>query len=245
MRGLPDELCIMHMFTGTVHRRSWLSSIDASGDGMACCLPPNPDLLCPHLHCPRESSQLKFVSPLTHPLLCPSLQPQPYSAGGRTFAFDDPCDYFTYGKAKASTLSLSVLVAIEMFNALNALSEVSGDPQVSCQVCSQILQGFVSLREPTLTACNLTKSLFSLALLLRLTAVSAGWLPAVHAALVQSLASSGLRGLLRPPLPDTLCAIPCRRKLISSLATLVRSAAAASHQHTAAACRSSALCRSL
>lgn len=39
--------------------------------------------------------------------------------------FDEPCDYFTVGKAKASTLSLSVLVSIEMFNALNALSEVS------------------------------------------------------------------------------------------------------------------------
>lgn len=67
------------------------------------------------------------MSPLTH---CCALQPQPYSAGGRTFTFDDPCDYFTYGKAKASTLSLSVLVAIEMFNALNALSEVSGRPRV-------------------------------------------------------------------------------------------------------------------
>jgi Ca2+-transporting ATPase len=35
----------------------------------------------------------------------------------------DPCAYFTEGKKSASTLSLSVLVAIEMFNALNALSE--------------------------------------------------------------------------------------------------------------------------
>ncbi|TDH66215.1 hypothetical protein CCR75_005432 [Bremia lactucae] len=35
----------------------------------------------------------------------------------------DPCRYFTDGKKTASTLSLSVLVAIEMFNALNALSE--------------------------------------------------------------------------------------------------------------------------
>jgi len=35
----------------------------------------------------------------------------------------DPCSYFQKGKIKASTLSLSVLVTIEMFNALNAVSE--------------------------------------------------------------------------------------------------------------------------
>ena len=35
----------------------------------------------------------------------------------------NPCEYFTKGKVKASTLSLSVLVMIEMFNAYNALSE--------------------------------------------------------------------------------------------------------------------------
>jgi len=36
---------------------------------------------------------------------------------------DDPCKYFSEGKVAASTLSLSVLVVIEMLNALNALSE--------------------------------------------------------------------------------------------------------------------------
>lgn len=48
----------------------------------------------------------------------------PWSAGGVTRSFSDPCEIFgPVGKAKASTLSLSVLVVIEMFNALNALSE--------------------------------------------------------------------------------------------------------------------------
>jgi Ca2+-transporting ATPase len=35
----------------------------------------------------------------------------------------NPCEYFTKGKVKASTLSLSVLVVIEMANAFNALSQ--------------------------------------------------------------------------------------------------------------------------
>ncbi|KXZ46192.1 hypothetical protein GPECTOR_46g261 [Gonium pectorale] len=49
---------------------------------------------------------------------------KPYKlAGGGEVSFSHPCDYFSVGKAKASTLSLSVIVAIEMFNALNALSE--------------------------------------------------------------------------------------------------------------------------
>lgn len=41
--------------------------------------------------------------------------------GGGSVDFDHPCDYFSKGKVKASTLSLSVLVSIEMFNAFNAL----------------------------------------------------------------------------------------------------------------------------
>ncbi|KAF5464505.1 hypothetical protein F2P56_014578 [Juglans regia] len=44
-------------------------------------------------------------------------------SGGRMISFTDPCDYFSIGKVKAMTLSLSVLVSIEMFNSLNALSE--------------------------------------------------------------------------------------------------------------------------
>ncbi|KAL6979256.1 Calcium-transporting ATPase 1, endoplasmic reticulum-type, variant 2 [Sarracenia purpurea var. burkii] len=48
----------------------------------------------------------------------------PFEAGSQVFNFDeDPCDYFQTGKIKAMTLSLTVLVAIEMFNSLNALSE--------------------------------------------------------------------------------------------------------------------------
>lgn len=55
-----------------------------------------------------------------------NFQVNPFTAGGRLFSFDNnPCDYFEAGKVKATTLSLSVLVAIEMFNSLNALSEDS------------------------------------------------------------------------------------------------------------------------
>ncbi|XP_074564947.1 calcium-transporting ATPase 4, endoplasmic reticulum-type-like [Curcuma longa] len=58
---------------------------------------------------------------------CPSwegFKVAPFTAGDQRFAFEEnPCNYFRSGKVKAMTLSLSVLVAIEMFNSLNALSE--------------------------------------------------------------------------------------------------------------------------
>lgn len=53
-----------------------------------------------------------------------TVNPYTIAGGLRTISFDNnPCDYFTLGKVKPMTLSLSVLVAIEMFNSLNALSE--------------------------------------------------------------------------------------------------------------------------
>lgn len=45
-------------------------------------------------------------------------------ANGHEYDFhDDPCEYFDWGKQKASTMSLTILVLIEMFNAINALSQ--------------------------------------------------------------------------------------------------------------------------
>jgi len=47
---------------------------------------------------------------------------RPTDFEGLSFA-QEPCSYFAEGKVKASTLSLTVLVVIEMLNAFNALSE--------------------------------------------------------------------------------------------------------------------------
>ena len=54
--------------------------------------------------------------------LWPNFHASAYTAGSQVITFENSCDYFTTGKVKASTLSMSTLVVIEMLNALNALS---------------------------------------------------------------------------------------------------------------------------
>ncbi|KAK8792761.1 hypothetical protein WA158_004925 [Blastocystis sp. Blastoise] len=62
--------------------------------------------------------------------------------------FESACDYFTVGSTKASTLSLTVLVTIEMFNALNALSETCSlltvPPHKNIYLVLAILASFVA-----------------------------------------------------------------------------------------------------
>jgi len=63
---------------------------------------------------------------LSHWSQCPTWSKEsnfmPANFDGLDFS-KNPCAYFTEGTIKASTLSLSVLVVIEMLNALNAISE--------------------------------------------------------------------------------------------------------------------------
>ncbi|XP_047943537.1 calcium-transporting ATPase 4, endoplasmic reticulum-type-like [Salvia hispanica] len=73
-----------------------------------------------------DGHSLVTYSQLSHWGQCQTWQnftASPFTAGDQVFKFENPCDYFQTGKIKAMTLSLSVLVAIEMFNSLNALSE--------------------------------------------------------------------------------------------------------------------------
>lgn len=68
----------------------------------------------------------------------------------------DACSYFTGGKIKASTLSLTVLVVIEMLNALNALSEDGSllqippwsNPYLVVAMIGSVLVHFVVLYTP-------------------------------------------------------------------------------------------------
>ena len=63
---------------------------------------------------------------LSHWGECPSWSKEEFAPVNFIEGIDlvaNPCAYFTAGKVKASTLSLSVLVVIEMLNALNAISE--------------------------------------------------------------------------------------------------------------------------
>jgi len=85
----------------------------------------------------------------------------PFTAGQQTFDYSkSPCEYFGEGKVKASTLSLSVLVAIEMFNALNAISEDGSllsmppwvNPYLLVAMCVSFGLHFVILYVPALAS---------------------------------------------------------------------------------------------
>merc|ERR1712014_140460 len=85
-----------------------------------------------------------------------NFQPKPFL----DLKFDkDPCSYFTSGKVKASTLSLTVLVVIEMLNAFNALSEDGSlvqmppwhNPWLILACCGSVLTHFIILYVPFLS----------------------------------------------------------------------------------------------
>ncbi|MCA6492175.1 MAG: HAD-IC family P-type ATPase, partial [Chitinophagaceae bacterium] len=79
----------------------------------------------------------------------------------------DPCAYFVAGKRKASTLSLTVLVIIEMFNSLNALSEnaslleigVFSNPWLLQAICVSVLLHCLIIYIPSLNGLFGTEAL--------------------------------------------------------------------------------------
>lgn len=88
-----------------------------------------------------------------------NFNPNAFGSGSRVWKFDkDPCSYFTAGKVKASTLSLTVLVIIEMLNAFNALSEDGSliqmpawaNPYLIIACMGSVLVHFVILYVPVL-----------------------------------------------------------------------------------------------
>lgn len=70
-----------------------------------------------------DGHQLVQFSQLSNWAECPNWEGFKVKDFGGLGLDKNPCNYFTAGKARASTMSLSVLVIIEMFNAFNALSE--------------------------------------------------------------------------------------------------------------------------
>lgn len=90
----------------------------------------------------------------------PGFKANEWSALWHQARFGSQCDYFREGgKAKASTLSLTVLVVIEMLNSLNAVSETSSllvappwrNPYLLLAVCGSLLVHCAILYVPILS----------------------------------------------------------------------------------------------
>jgi hypothetical protein len=96
--GVPQ---LEGLHRGALHNRGCAAAASTSGSRSGFHAPPR----C----APRRPP------PAPPPRFTPPRHPVPlHPPGGGTVSFDHPCDYFTVGKVKACTLSLSVLVAIEV-----------------------------------------------------------------------------------------------------------------------------------